>query len=100
MEEKFNIYVSKRAENDLKEIVLYIKEKLEEPNIARNYSKLLKEKIKTLEHFPERFAIIDDFRTRKLVIRNYVVFYSINEENRVVNVKRILYGATDWENKI
>ena len=33
---------------------------------------------------------------RKLVVKNYVVFYLIDEKNKVVEIGRILYGRRDW----
>ena len=105
MIEKYEIKVSKKAKEDLSNIVLYIKNKLKEPNIAKKYAKIMKEKIKTLEYSPRKFAIIDDdtikdLNIRKLVIKNYIAFYRVNEDKRIVNVERILYGASDWINKL
>ena len=36
MSEKYKIELSIKAKNDLKSITMYIKDKLQEPNIARN----------------------------------------------------------------
>ncbi len=50
---------------------------------------------------PQRFPLISDERLsqmgyRKLVVKNYVVFYLIDEKNKVVEIGRILYGRRDW----
>ena len=100
MEKTYHIFLSLNAENDLQKLLLYIKNKLKEPEIAQRYYNLLKNKIKTLEKFPKRFAIIDDFETRRFIIKNYSIFYEIDEKNKIVNIKRILYSASNWENKI
>ena len=100
MEELYNIFMSLRAESDLQKIVMYIKNILKEPNIAKKYSKMIKQEIKTLEIFPKKFTIIDEFKTRRLIIENYSVFYEIDDESKTVYIKRILYSSSDWENKI
>ena len=92
--------MSLKAENDLQKIIMYIKNNLKEPNIAKKYLKMIKQEIKTLELFPKKFAALDEFKTRRLIIENYSVFYEINEESRTVYIKRILYSSSDWENKI
>ncbi len=70
-----------------------------------NYSKLIRNEIQSLENMPQKFAIIDDddikdLNIRKINIKNYIVFYRINEEKRIVNIERVLYGASDWLNKL
>lgn len=105
MSEKYRIELSIKAKNDIKSIVLYIKNNLNEPSIANKYAKMIKEEIKTLEYSSKKFAIIDgdtikDLKIRKLNIRNYLAFYRVNEEEKVVNVERILYGSSDWINKL
>ena len=103
--EKYNIKFSKEAKNDYLNIVRYIKYNLLEPIIANEYSKLINEEIKKLEYNPQRFSIVDIkikncSNIHKLIIKKYIVFYRINEDFKIVNIERILYGASNWENKI
>ena len=103
--EEYKIELSILAKEDYKSIIRYIKDKLLEPNIAEKYAELIKNKINTLKYNPQKFAIIDfdmikKYKFRKLIIKNYIAFYRINEDEKIVNVERILYGATDWKNKL
>jgi len=103
--EKYKIQLSIKAKEDLKNIVRYVKYELLEPLIAQKYAELIKNEIKTLEHMPQKFAVIDTNivkydNFRKLIIKNYIAFYRINEEEKIVNIERILYGSTDWKNKL
>ena len=105
MIEKFKVLLSIKAKEDLKDIVFYIKNNLKEPAIAGKYAKMIKDEVKGLSYFPQRNAIIDDdiitdLKVRKLIIKNYIAFYRINEENNIVNVERILYGASNWINEL
>lgn len=66
---------------------------------------LIKKEIDSLEYLPQRFAIIDDeiirdLKIRKLIVKNYIIFYRINEDKKIVNVDRIIYGASNWISKL
>ncbi len=102
---KYKVQLSNMAKNDYKNIVRYIKYELLEPNIAQRYSILIKDKIKTLEFQPDRFAVLEHenlkkYEFRKIAIKNYIAFYRINEDKAIVNIERILHSGTDWVNKI
>lgn len=94
-----------QAKNDYKEIINYIKYELLEPAIAEKYANLIKNELTSLEYQPNKFPIINyevikKYQFRKLVIKKYIAFYRINNKDKVVNVERILYGASDWKNKL
>ncbi len=98
---KYKIQLSIKAKNDYKKIINYIKNELLEPSIANKYTELINNAIQTLEYSPQKYSIIDDdaikkIEFRKLVIKNYMVFYKINEKEKIVEVYRILYGASNW----
>lgn len=105
MTEKYKIELSIKAKDDIKSIILYIKNVLNEPTIANLYAKTIRKEIQTLEYYPKKFAIIDedaikDLKIRKLNIKNHIAFYRIQEDKKVVNVERVLYDASDWINKL
>ena len=62
---------------------------------------LISNEIQTLEYMPQKYAIIDvdiakKLEYRKLIIKNYIAFYRINEKEKIVEIHRILYGSSDW----
>ncbi len=98
---KYRVDVSEPAENDIKDIVRYIASQLSAPISALHMIELLEEAMVDLSNMPQRCPLISDERLsqmgyRKLLVKNYVVFFSIDENNKVVNVERILYGRRDW----
>lgn len=102
---KYKVQLSIQAKNDYKSIIRYIKYELLEPIIAEKYAKLIKNELNSLEYQPQKFAIIDydiikKYNFRKLIIKNYIAFYRINEDEKIVNVERILYNGTEWKNKL
>ncbi len=103
--EKYKVQLSIQAKNDYKSIIRYIRYELLEPIIAEKYAELIRNELNSLEYQPQKFAIIDydiikKYNFRKLIIKNYIAFYRINEDEKIVNVERILYNGTDWKNKL
>lgn len=105
MKAKYKVEISQQAKLDLTDIVLYIKDILSEPSIANKYAELFKKEIDNLQYFPERFAIADSELIegeciRRVVVKNYMIFYRVDEKEQLVKVDRIIYGASDWINKL
>jgi len=98
---KYRVDVSEPAENDLRDIVRYIASQLSAPVSALHMMELLEKAMSGLSDIPQRCPFVADERLsqmeyRKLSVKNYVVFFSIDEKNKVVDVERILYGRRDW----
>ena len=99
--EKYKIQLAIKAKDDYKKIISYLKNELLEPSIANKYAELINNEIQTLKYMPQKNAIIDDdivkrLEYRKLIIKNYIAFYRINEKDKIVEIHRILYSASDW----
>jgi len=98
---KYRVDISEPAESDLRDIVRYIASQLSAPISALNMMGLLEEAMTGLSDLPQRCPLVADERLsqlgyRKLNVKKYVVFFSIDEKNKVVDVERILYGRRDW----
>lgn len=105
MENKYRVQLAIKAKNDLKNIIMYIKNELQEPETAKKYFKIINKELETLEYNPQRFAVLEGklnkhYDIRKIIIKNYLAFYTINENERIVNIERILYGASNWKDKL
>ena len=98
---KYRVDVSEVAESDLRDIVRYIASQLSTPITALQMMELLEEAMTDLADLPERCPLVADerlsqMRYRKLMIKNYIGFFSIDVKNKVVDIERILYGRRDW----
>lgn len=103
--EKFNVIIEIPAIEDLNEILSYITYILKKTAIAKRIYASIKAKLKTLEFMPNRHAVVDEERYRKLGIRklpveSYTAFYSVDESTKTVHVLRILYNRRNWKNLI
>ena len=61
----------------------------------------IEDALSKLSDMPDRCPIVRDKRLaaigyRRLEIKNYTVFFTINEKDKVVDVERILYSRRDW----
>ena len=97
----YKVDVSEPAENDLMDVVRYIASQLSAPISALHMMELFEEAMAELSDMPQRCPLVADERLsqmgyRKLILKNYIVFFSIDEKNKVVNVERILFGRRDW----
>lgn len=70
---KFNIEITEIAENDLKEIVNYIKYDLLEPKIALKTVEKISDKVFELESMPFRNELVKDEKLSHKGIRKLVV---------------------------
>ena len=97
---KYKIQFSKDARKDLIDIYSYIKYNLQEPVIAKKMIAKIREEINKLKDNPTIYSIIkDEFikkgEIRKIKVNNYIVFYRVKENNKIV---RIMYGRRNWTN--
>ena len=98
---QYKVDISEPAENDLMDVVRYITSQLSAPVSALQMMELFEEAMAGLSDMPQRYPLVTDERLsqmgyRKLILKNYIVFFSIDDKNRVVNVERILYGRRNW----
>ena len=88
------------AQQDLREIYEYIAFSLLAPDTARSLTGSIMQDIRTLEDFPESNPLYKDEPwcsqgVRFLPVKNYLVFYTVNNETETVSIARILYGGRD-----
>ena len=99
---KYIVEVSETAEKDLDNIISYLRYNLADDIIADKYKIFFKQKLKELEDVAGSMQILDEELTgykniRKINIRNYIIFYEVNEEKTKASVLRIGHAFMDWE---
>ncbi|MCD7777466.1 MAG: type II toxin-antitoxin system RelE/ParE family toxin [Clostridiales bacterium] len=96
----YKIVYSKQADNDIESIYTYIAFELLSPVNAENQYKRITNAINSLENFPARNPkysniIWHTIELRILLVDNYIVFYSIDENKKNVLIQSIMYGGRD-----
>lgn len=61
----------------------------------------MEQAIESLEEMPHRASTVADERLasigyHKLIVKNHIIFFSIYEKAKAVDVERILYGRRNW----
>lgn len=98
---RYRIDVSEPAENDLRDIVRYISAQLSAPITTLEMLEVIEQAMAGLAEMPNRAPAVADERLaaigyRKLIVKNHIIFFSIDEKAKVVDVERILYGRRNW----
>lgn len=99
--ERYRVDISEPAENDLHNIVRYISAQLSAPITALKMMDIIEEAIAVLAIMPQKCPFAVDERLamlgyHKLLVKNYIVFFTIDERLKVVDIERILYARRNW----
>jgi len=97
----YRVDISGPAENDLRDIVRYIAAQLTSPVTALNMMDAIEDAALKLSRMPKSYPPVLDDRLlsmgyRKSIVNNHVIFFTIDEKEKTVNVERILYMRRDW----
>jgi len=98
----YRIQYLRSFQRDFDEITTYITHNLGAPNAARELSDNLFKNIDRLADFPYscKLCILSrplPIEYRMFTVKNYAVFYSVDEEIKAVRFYRMLYGRRDFE---
>lgn len=96
------ILISAPAENDIKSIVNYISEILQNPSAAIAHLDAIEKNITGLKEMPYRCPVVKDRylsgkNIRSLNVKNYQIFYRIEPATYTVTIIRVLYARSSWE---
>ena len=96
----YRIEYTNEARQDLRDIYVYIAEKLMVPEIAEGQVNRIMDAADELSELPFRFSSyeFEPWRSRGLrfvPVDNYVIFYLPSEEVNTVYIVRIMYGGRD-----
>lgn len=99
---KYLVEISETATQDLENVISYLRHDLAGDIIADKYKILFKQELKNIEKVAGSMPILDETLTGhkniiKINVRNYVIFYIVDEENSKALVLRIGHAFMDWE---
>ena len=96
----YRLIVTPDAEADLSELRDYIANVLRSPKTARSYLYHLRREIGSLSEMPARIKAIDEEPwhsrgIRKLIVKNFLVYFRIVEEEKTVYILNVIYASRD-----
>lgn len=97
----YELEILPRAVDDMTEIVRYISHELSNPASATALADELIETAENLCEFPYACPLHQTIRPlgheyRRAIIRNYLMFYWVDEKSKTVTVARVIYGKRDY----
>ncbi len=101
--DKYSINITDPAYTDMRDIKLYIREELFDPDAADRIINEFYETIKSLEKMPKRHKVIENelisisLGIRRVPVENFDVFYRCYEDERVVSITRVMYAKREWK---
>ena len=89
------------ARKDMIEIVRYISRELQNPDAADRLAVKLVNAAESVLTFPYAAPAYQPIRSlkheyRKILVQNYLMFYWVDEEERLVTVARVVYAKRDY----
>ncbi len=97
----YKIVVSKKAAEDIEDIVYYIVSELSNPGAAKAFLDDIEKSYNNIIEKPAIYSLCNDYRLRndgyrKIVIKNYLILYRINEDGKTVIIVRVVYGFRNY----
>ena len=98
---KYKLIITPTAYEEMIEIYDYISKKLYAENAAKKLMKKVEEKIERLKYTPKLYAKIEKIdklrrNYRRIIINNYIILYTIDEENNTVFISHMYYGRRNY----
>lgn len=100
MNKVYTVKITPLAEEQMQEIISYIAHELKAPDTALHFLDILEDSFTSLAHFPQRVSLIDEepWHTKgihRLPVKNFLVYFWIDENNMTVQVTAVIYGKRD-----
>ncbi len=87
------------AYDDLKEIKKHLAQFY--PGTVKRFVATYKKRLNTLKNTPFAFSVYsDDPNYRRFVVNDFLVFYTVNKETKVVEVHRVIRGSRDIKRQL
>lgn len=100
MTNDYLVKVTEQAREQLREITQYIEKELKNPDAALHTLDVLEGSISSLSQFPQRVSLTEEEPWRslsihKLPVKNFLVYFWVNEIELKVQVTAIVYNKRD-----
>ena len=102
---KYMVIRTDKADEQLREIIFYIAEDSGSVDIALRYLEIMEKGIMRLGDFPysgalPRYSILRKQGYLVLIIERHLVFYKVDEDNKVVTIYAIVDARREYKNLI
>lgn len=100
---KYKVIITPTAYKEINKIYDYITDDLYAENAAKRLMNKVEQEVQSLKDAPKIYTEIEKFDELKrvyirIVVDNYVILYTIDEDNEVVFVSHMYYGGRNYMN--
>ena len=100
---QYEVKITEPAQRQLQEIIRYIAGDLQEKRTALWMLDTLEKEILSLSTLPNRVALTEEepwhsAGIRKLPVKNYLVYFWVNEDQKQVQITAVVFGRRDQRN--
>lgn len=104
-ENNYKIVFTNDSIAEMDSIYNYISRKLYAPNSAKKLMEKVEEEVQSLKRMPERYEVIKklpeiNIEYRRIVVKNFVVIYTISEEEKTIYIAHMFYGRSNYLNNL
>ena len=101
----YSVIITPQALGHLESIGQYVRVLLKSPETARRLISTLRKEMQSLSSMPNRIPLIDEEPWRseglhKMPVKNYIVYFWIDEMNNAVRVTAVIYGRRDQKHAL
>ena len=105
MNNQYAVIITEHAKRQMKDIYQYICYALQSPDIAQRWLDVITKEIGSLSFMPERLKVVDEKpwnqeEIRKLIIKNYYVYFWIDSLNNEVWVTAVTYRKRNQKEQL
>ncbi len=105
MEKQYEVKITRRAEQSMREIGLYFAVDLMAPETAIRMLRTFQTQIQKLAVFPGRVHYTPEepwhsLGVRRKLVQNYYLYFWIDEENSRVQIMDVVYAKQDQQRKL
>jgi len=97
---EYKVHITKYAYTQMAEIKQYIADELQAPMAAKNLLLAIKSTALSLAVMPARHPLMQEEKwrsqgLRKIVVKNFLIYYWVDEERKEVHIVAVVYGRRD-----
>ena len=101
----YKVFLTENALNDIYSIYRYISIELQSPKNVSNLIVKIENAIISLDQMPERYKFYNKEKWIKLKLHvmpidNFLIFYTVFNENYTVKIMRIMYAERDVDKQL
>lgn len=98
-------YTVKITQQQIREIISYIRFTLQAPETAMKMLDTLQEEIASLDQFPNRIPLTEEELwhsqgIHKFPVKNYLIYFWVDEETKKVQIIGAVYGRKDQRHQL